>query len=729
MLPRRHRDGNRARAAPAAIVAVLAFAAGCRAPTPSPQGSAPAAGWNLLLVTLDTLRADRLGCYGRATAGTPALDALAARGVRFDQAQSAVPLTLPSHATILSGLQPPRHGLRDNGRGSLPADVATLATRLSAAGYRTGAFVGAFVLDHRYGLARGFDLYDDEIPRRGSALEAERPGSEVVDRALAWLDDRPGVEGGGVRVPFFAWLHLYDPHAPYEPPEPFRGRHPGDPYGGEVAAVDAQVARLLAALDRRRETDRTLVVVAGDHGESLGEHGELTHGLLLYQGTLRVPLLLAAPGILAPRVVREPVGLADVAPTVAALLGQPLAAAGSAPLDGRDLSAALLAGEDPPAADLYAESRYPATFGWSPLLALRRGALKYVAPTTAQPPGGAELYDLAADPRESHDLRADRRRETADLAQALAALDAKLAKEQRAAAPASADAESRARLAALGYAAPAGAAQSGTRHPKEAVDLFRAFEEAHAAEQRGDLAGAATLLAPLVEKDPGNPVFSASYGRLLRDQGRVAEALPLYRQAAALSPGDPQVWYELATALQRAGEGDEARAALEEALRHDPGRPQAHNALAVALANAGKLAEARDHLRAALAVDARDAQIWNNLGNVERGLGRAGEAAAAYQRAIELDPRYPDPLNGMGALEVARQRPAAALPWFDRALALAPSQHEARLNRGIALELMGDRAGAAAAYRDFLAHAAGDRQYAAQRQAATQLLARLGAGG
>ncbi|HET9765951.1 MAG TPA: sulfatase-like hydrolase/transferase [Thermoanaerobaculia bacterium] len=714
--------------AAAALTLAALGGAGCRAPASSPR-DAPAAEWNLLLVTLDTLRADRLGCYGRAGAETPALDALAARGVRFDQAQSAVPLTLPSHATILTGLLPPRHGLRDNGRGSLPTDVATLATRLSAAGYRTGAFVGAFVLDHRYGLARGFDVYDDEIQRRGSALEAERSGNEVVDRALAWLDARPGVEGAGVGVPFFAWVHLYDAHTPYEPPEPFRSRHLGNPYGGEGAAVDAQVARLLAALDRRGETARTLVVVAGDHGESLGEHGELTHGLLLYQGTLRVPLLLAGPGILTPRVVREPVGLADVAPTVAALLGQTLrAASASAALDGRDLSAALLAGEEPPAADLYAESRYPAIFGWSPLLALRRGSIKYVKPATA-PAGGDELYDLATDPRESHDLRADRRRDAAVLAQALAALDAKLAKEQRTAAPASADAESRARLAALGYAAPAGAAQGGTRHPKDAVDLFRAFEEAHAAEQRGDLTTAAAHLEPLLAADPGNAVFRMSYARVLRDQGRIAEALPLYRQAAALSPADPQVWYELATALQRAGEGDEARAALEEALRHDPGGPQAHNALAIVLANAGKLAEARDHLRAALAVDARDAQIWNNLGNVERGLGQADEAAAAYQRAIVLDPRYPDPLNGMGALEVARQRPAAALPWFDRALALAPTQHEARLNRGIALELMGDRAGAAAAYRDFLAHAAGDREYAAQRQAAAQLLARLGAGG
>jgi choline-sulfatase len=653
----------------AAIVAFVTLASvACREPSALPS-AAPAAGWNLLLVTLDTLRADRLGCYGRNDAETPALDALAARGLRFDQAQSPVPLTLPSHATILSGLLPPRHGLRDNGRGSLPADVATLATRLGAAGYRTGAFVGAFVLDHRHGLGRGFATYDDEVPRGENALEAERPGAEVVDRAHAWLAAAPEEK------PFFAWVHLYDAHAPYAPPEPFRGRHPGDAYGGEVAAVDAQVARLLDALSQRGDAARTIVVVAGDHGESLGEHGELTHGLLLYQGTLRVPLLLAAPGLLAPRVVREPVGLADVAPTVAALLGQPLVAATEAPpLDGRDLSAALLAGEEPPAVDLYAESRYPATFGWSPLLALRRGTLKYVTATTAErktQPGTAELYDLAADPAESRDLRVARRREVATLAQALAALDTELTARQRVAAPASADAESRARLAALGYAAPSTAPQAGTRHPRSAVDLFRAFEEAHAAEQQGRIAVAAALLQPLVEADPGNPVFRMSYARALRDQGRVEAALPFYRQAAALAPADPQVWYELATTLQRAGRGDEARAALEEALRHDPARPQAHNALAVALADAGKLVEARGHLQAALAVDTRDAQIWNNLGNVERGLGRADDAARAYERAIALDPRYPDPLNGMGALEVSRQRPAAALPWFDRAIVLA----------------------------------------------------------
>ena len=703
---------------------MLALAIGaCHGPSAA-HPAAPAAGWNLLLVTLDTMRADHLGCYGRARADTPALDGLAARGVRFDQAQSAVPLTLPSHATILSGLLPPRHGLRDNGRGTLPPDVDTLATRLGAAGYRTGAFVGAFVLDHRYGLARGFAHYDDDIPRQGSELEAERPGREVVDRALAWLDETAtprAASADAERKPFFAWVHLYDAHAPYEPPEPYRSRHPGDPYAGEVATVDAQVERLLSWLARRGVTDRTLIVVAGDHGEGLGDHGELTHGLLLYQPTLRVPLLLAAPGILAPRVVRAPVGLADVAPTVAQLLGQPLAGA----RDGRDLSASLLAAAEPAAADVYAETRYPTNFGWSPLFALRRGDLKYISAPSVRPAPGAELYDLAGDPAEAHDLRAARRRETAALAQALAALG----KEERQAAPATEDAESRARLAALGYVAPAGAPRGGGRHPKDAAPLFRAFEEAHRAEQEGRLAAAAALLQPLVAEDPGNAVFRSTYGRVLRDGGRVEAALPFYRQAAALAPTDPQVWYELATTLQQAGKLDEARTALEEALRHDPGRPQAHNALAIALASGGRLAEAHEHLLKALAVDTRDAQIWNNLGTVARGLGNADEAADAYQRAIALDATYPDPLNGMGALEVSRQRPAEALAWFERAIALAPRQHEARLNRGIALEMMGDRAAAAAAYRDFLAKTGGEAEYAGQRQVARQLLARLDAAG
>ncbi|MFY9824548.1 MAG: sulfatase, partial [Thermoanaerobaculia bacterium] len=249
---------------------------------------------NLLLVTVDTVRADHLGCYGDREAVTPFLDRLASEGLRFEAASSTVPLTLPSHATILSGLLPLHHGLRNNGAGALPAGTGTLATLLAgdAAHYRTGAFVGAFVLDGRFGLKTGFEVYDDEIPRdpkAGVSLEAERPGREVVDRALTWLKD--GDDRKDDR-PFFLWVHLYDAHAPYTPPPAWAARHPGRPYDGEISEVDEQIGRLLAELDRRGVSGRTVVAVAADHGEALGEHGELTHGLLLYEPTLHVPLLL-----------------------------------------------------------------------------------------------------------------------------------------------------------------------------------------------------------------------------------------------------------------------------------------------------------------------------------------------------------------------------------------------------------------------------------------------------
>ncbi|HET9300886.1 MAG TPA: sulfatase, partial [Candidatus Polarisedimenticolaceae bacterium] len=327
---------------------------------PSPPGRPV----NVVLITMDTVRADHLGCYG-GSAATPKLDALARAGARFDQATAAAPLTLPSHATILSGLLPPAHGLRNNGGGALPGTVETLATRLSSAGYRTGAFVGAFVLDHRFGLGRGFDVYDDAITRGdrvADALEAERPGNVVVDRALEWLARDPGGK------PFFLWVHLYDAHAPYAPPSPYREQYAGRLYDGEIAFVDAQVGRILAAVG-----PGALVAVVADHGEALGDHGEETHGLLLYQPTLRVPLLVQGPGIRAGTVVERAVGLADLAPTLASLAGTSLKA------DGRDLSAALRSGEEPPSADVYSETEYPRLFGWAGMAALRRGARKHIA--------------------------------------------------------------------------------------------------------------------------------------------------------------------------------------------------------------------------------------------------------------------------------------------------------------------------------------------------------------
>ena len=678
---------------------------------------------NLVLVTLDTVRADHLGCYGDRDAVTPWLDRLAGEGLRFANASSAVPLTLPSHTSLLTGLLPPHHGLRNNGVGALRPGTATLATLLAGAGYRTAAFVGAFVLDHRFGLKAGFELYDDEIerdPKAGVVLEAERPGREVVDRALAWLakdDTRP----------FFLWVHLYDAHAPYTPPPAWGARHPGRPYDGEVSAVDEQVGRILEELRRRGLDGRTAVAVAADHGEGLGEHGELTHGLLLYEPTLHVPLLLRAPWGLKARVVEAPVSLVDLAPTLAGLLGHPFPAAGA--LDGRDLSKALLDGGEPAAGEIYAESRYPAVFGWSPLAALRRRDLKYIS--ASRP----ELYDLRRDPREKADLLArSQAPESRGFAARLAAIEASAVTTAR---PLAADAETRAKLASLGYIAgsagsagndgdaPGEAAGRSAIDPSTMIDLFQRFEQANARLTSGDSQAAVSELEALVAADPANPVFRGKLGAAWRERGETAKALPLYRQAAAAAPRDPEAWYNLASALQEAGQPGEARQAIERALQLDAGRPEAHNTLGIIELGQGNLDRARREFAAATAIDPHDAAAFNNLGNVLRAEHKLDEAVSAYQRSAALAPRYAEPLNGLGTLEVERDRPRQALPFFERALSLAPGYHEVRLNRAIAQDLAGDAGAAQSSYQDFLATTAGDSRFSEQRRAAQQLLARL----
>ncbi|HKB17098.1 MAG TPA: sulfatase, partial [Planctomycetota bacterium] len=272
--------------------------AGCGGRTP------PA---NVLLVTIDTLRADHVGAYGWPYAETPNLDALARAGARFAEAYTPVPYTLPAHASLLTGTLPPRHGVRDNGRQSLPDSATTLAEWLAARGFATGAFVGAFPLERRFGLSQGFGVYDDELGAPGDAFSiAERRGEEVVSRALRWI--------GGSAEPFFAWVHLFDPHAPYAAPAPFGARFAARPYDGEVAYADACLGRLVEGLGTRRE--RTLLVVTADHGESLGEHGEATHGLTLYEPAVHVPLLLAWPGRIAAGLLpKERASLIDLFPT------------------------------------------------------------------------------------------------------------------------------------------------------------------------------------------------------------------------------------------------------------------------------------------------------------------------------------------------------------------------------------------------------------------------------
>ncbi len=400
----------------ATFVLALVAAAACGRP---PQSTAPPPR-NIVLVTLDTLRADRLG---RGIA--PELDAIAAAGVQFTMARTAVPLTLPAHTTLLTGQLPPAHGVRLNGE-TLGAEVPTLATSLKSAGYRTAAFVGAYVLDRRFGLARGFDTYDDRVPRPAEAtdtLEASRPGAAVVDAAIAWLDAVPA-------GPFLLWVHLYDPHAPYAAPEPWRSRFTDRPYDGEVAYAGAQVGRLLARLDTKGLTDSTIVVVAGDHGEGLNDHGESTHGMLAYDSTLRVPLIVRAPS-LTPATVAVPVSLADVAVSVLQLSGAPAVLPNASTRTLRDPD---------PRGEVYAETTYPAVAGWHPLHVLAGATRKLIRSTTL------EYYDVGTDTTESTNLA---ERDTAGARAAVARLSPLMTTTRAAAAP---DAAALAKLRALGYA-------------------------------------------------------------------------------------------------------------------------------------------------------------------------------------------------------------------------------------------------------------------------------------
>ena len=637
---------------------------------------------NVLLITLDTFRADRIG------AATPHLRALAQSGVDFRQADSAVPLTLPSHTTILSGLLPLHHGLRNNGTGAMSRP--TLATAFSSAGYRTGAFVSAFVLDHRFGLARGFDVYDDEVPRETGAarLEAERRGEQTVDRARAWLTK-------GDHRPFFAWVHLYDAHAPYAPPPPLP-----QTYDGEIAYVDAQVGRLLSAVDQRS----TVIVVAGDHGEGLGEHGELTHGLFVYESTLHVPLIIAGAGI-KPRAIDQAVSLADLAPTIAELAGVAIPAA-----DGRSLRAAILSNRSLGEVPIYSETQYPRTFGWTDFAALRVGDHKA---TTAR-----ELFDLRRDPGERTNVMSIDRRTYGGLTSQLATL-------RQTATPGSAtvvDDETRRKLASLGYVAPQVSQTVASHDASQIAELFRRFEEANWTLAAGHTKDAVAPLEDLVRRDPGNPTFRSTLARALRETGEPERALGLYRQAVALAPNDADAWYNLAAALQESGDPREGAAALERAAQLDPARPEMHDLRGVELAQSGDLDGALREFRSALAVDPRDARALNNIGNVLRVNRRNDEAESAYRQAIAIAPQYTDPLNGLGALLAQNGRVDEAIQYFDAALKIAPDYYEAQLNRGIAFSLAGKQQEARAEWRRLLQRLPPGRPYDSQRRVAQVLL-------
>jgi arylsulfatase A-like enzyme/cytochrome c-type biogenesis protein CcmH/NrfG len=713
------------------LLALLSLGAGCgRESAPQEDsGGAPSAGAsrpNVLLVTIDTLRADRVGCYGHAGADTPVMDGLAARGVRFATAVAHVPLTGPSHASLLTGRSPLAHGFRDNGGYTLPPGLATAAEEFRGAGYDTAAFVSAFPLDRRFGFDRGFETYDDHLPKGNDPRRPqyiERLADDTTDVVLRWLETRVSAPNA-VAQPFFLWVHYYDPHSPYEPPGELAERFRRSPYDGEVAFTDRQLGRLLRALDERGEAPHTVVLVTSDHGEGLGDHAEGTHGLFVYDSTIKVPWIMAGPEIEVGRVAETVARGIDLLPTLLDYAGLPA----RPDLDGRSLRPAAegLEVEDAPA---YIESIYAERqFGWAPLFAWRTARYKLIeAPTP-------ELYDLEADPGETSNRAAEEADHVAELQRRL---EGALSQATPTAA-AEVDPETAERLAALGYLGGGGASTPGTdgpRDPKEGVRLVPHLNRGMSA-VRTDPALAIRELSFVLEEDPGlllarrslavayassrkhddairelrllekDGHLSAEDGIVLGDNlrfsGRLDEAVEVLEQTARENPKFVQPWLSLAEVHIRRQRLGEAAAAYDHVLDLVPDHIEALRGLGDLALLQERVEAARRRYARILEVDPDDAAAMAKLGVVSMRMRSAPEAIALFRRAVQREPENAEALLYLAGALASTGQPAEALPYFERAL--AAGERSAMALNGLALTrlALGDHRGAAQAFRESL---------------------------
>lgn len=615
---------------------------------------------NVLLITLDTTRADHLSCYNPHGARTPHLDALAARGARFGHATAQVPLTLPSHACIMTGAYPTVHGLRDMGGFILDKSHLTMASLAQAAGFQTAAFVGSRAVARHFGLAQGFGTYDDDM---GAETEEgklpgvfpERRAQVVTDHALDWLKQNAGQK-------FFLWAHYYDPHQPYDPPEPYRRQYATDLYDGEIAYMDEQVGRLLDGLAQLGLTSRTLVIAVGDHGESLGEHGELTHGVFLYDATLHVPLIMAGPDIPPGKVIDDQVRSIDLHPTVMEFLHlRP-----SPEAQGVSLWPLLQLGTRVRSNYSYGETLYPRTYmGWSELRAMRTDEWKFIL---APHP---ELYDLHRDPGEVHNLIAHQPAIAEQLQNQIWAVAGTQARTEKVS-TVPVDEQTRQELASLGYVS-GGSSQvialgSDAPDPKDRVAVLKTVQQAEVLLNAHENVRAADIMEQAIRQDPGNPMSYVVLAMANERAGRYARALEVYQEAIKLHIFTDLIYSRMGKLCLRLH----------------------------------KLPEAVDALTHARQANPTDLENWRDLGTAELQLGRVEEAEKAFKAIIVQNDHYSAAYNGLGLVAIQHGDGDAARREFEKAVGLDAAAAEPLLNLGVLYDQAGDKSQALHYYQQFL---------------------------
>jgi arylsulfatase A-like enzyme/Flp pilus assembly protein TadD len=670
-----------------------------RRPAPSILQSRACRGCNLLLITVDTLRSDRVEAFGGAAGLTPALDRLAVDGVRFTRTYSPAPLTLPAHASIMTAASPPVHGVRANGLFRLGAAPPTLASVLQSAGYRTGAFVGAFVLDARFGLNRGFEIYDDRYDEGNATTDsAERRGEDVINPATDWILARgstrstgsgqassPPADRGNARPepvdpsavasakaegraqPWFAWVHLYDPHDPYRAPEPYASRHA--PYDAEVAYADAMVGKLISDLQSAGQLDRTVVMVSADHGESLGEHGEPTHGVFAYDVTQRVPWIVWAGSHIGRGASDALVRLIDLAPTALDLLGVDP----PREFEGRSVVPVVEGSESTPRVAYLEAMDANLTRNWAPLTAVASGGYKLIDLPML------ELYDVDQDPREMTNLVRSEPDRMRDLKVLLNDTTRTLARQASGGERAMLGAEATRRLQALGYVASSAGAAPGTYGPADdpktlipvAGELNRAIERF----DQGDRSGAIGSVTAIVQS---HPRFSTAYTELARMQrasGNLRAAIETLETAARHGIAHQRMMTVLAGYFAESQQLEKATTILQAVVAEHPDDVEALNSLGVVASRRGDHDVARTTLKKVVDLDPTSARAYANLAADALATGKLDEAVPDLRRAIELDRHAYDALLnlGMALWELGRRDEAA--PVLERFAREAPPQY------------------------------------------------------